>query len=187
MQSCDAVVVDLEIPLETVECALMTARRLGKPAILDAGPAQTCPMKILAGADIVSPNESELETLSGMPVDGLASAKAAARHLIDQHIPAMVLKLGDKGSLWITNSEEIYAPAVKVEAIDPTAAGDAFTTALAIKWVLRTPIAEALRYANVVGALTTTKMGAMPSLPTQEEVAAFYRENDSLESARQIR
>lgn len=166
----DAVVVDLEIPFETVEAALRLAQKKQKFSILDAGPAKSCPIEILQLADIVSPNETELEVLSEMSVSDVESAHEAGKKLLAQGVKELVLKLGGLGALWMTRGKHQHFPAVEVVAVDPTAAGDAFTTALAIKFIQTKSMKTAIEYANIAGALTTTKMGAMPSLPAKEEI-----------------
>ncbi|MBI2346036.1 MAG: ribokinase [Deltaproteobacteria bacterium] len=171
--SSDAVVVDLEIPFGTVETVLRLARNKMRLSILDAGPAKSCPLEILRLADIVSPNESELEMLSGISVTDLESAYKAGKKLLARGVKELVLKLGARGAVWMTLEKQQHFPAVKVVAIDPTAAGDAFTTAFAIKFVQTKNMETAIEYANIAGALTTTRMGAIASLPTSEEVEKF--------------
>lgn len=173
-QDADALLLQLEIPLETVETALDLARRSGALAILDAGPAQRVPQALIAKADLVSPNETEAEALTGVKVDSLNTARAAARRLLDAGTPHVVIKLGEKGSLYLGEGE-CYAPPFPVTAVDTTAAGDAFTAALAVAWK-RFPRAEAMRFANAAGALAATVAGAQPSMPKRAAVEAFLRE-----------
>jgi ribokinase len=169
----DALSTVLEIPLEVVEAALRLARKAGKLTVLDAGPPRRCPAEILALADIVSPNETELEELSGERVTGRVSAREAAEKLLELGAKSVVLKLGSDGSMLVTGRKSKHFPAFKVEAVDPTAAGDAFTAALTVQMGAGMEIEDAIRYANLVGALTVTKLGAQPSLPTRQEVEAF--------------
>ena len=166
----------LEIPLEVVEASLRIARQAGKLAVLDAGPARACPVEILALADIVSPNETELEKLSGEKLTDLDSAREAARKLISQGVREMVLKLGSGGSMWVRAGEAKHFPPYKVEALDTTAAGDAFTAALALGLGAKKPIEEAVPYANLAGAWAVTRLGAMPSMPTRDELRKFQKQ-----------
>ena len=169
----DALMTVLEIPLEVVEAALRLAKKAGKLTVLDAGPPRACTPEILKLADIVSPNETELEHLSGEKVSGRVSAREAAEKLLEVGARTVVLKLGSGGSMLVTDQGSEHFPACKVEAIDPTAAGDAFTAALTVCLAAGEPIEDAIRYANLAGALATTKLGAQPSLPTRAEVEAF--------------
>lgn len=169
----DAVTTVLEIPLEVVEAAFRLAKKAGKLTVLDAGPPRQCPPEILKLADIVSPNETELEHLSGEKVSGRSSAREAAETLLDLGAKTVVLKLGSDGSMLVSRKTSKHFPACKVEPVDPTAAGDAFTAALTVRLAAGDPIEDAIRYANMAGALATTKLGAQPSMPTRSDVEAF--------------
>lgn len=169
----DALCTVLEIPLETIEAALKAARKAGKLTVLDAGPPRNCPPEILKLADIVSPNETELAHLTGEEVSGRVSAREAAEILLDLGVKTVVLKLGSDGAMLVTGKSHKHFPAYKVNAVDPTAAGDAFTAALTVQLAAGAKIDAAIRYANMAGALAVTKLGAQPSLPTKDEVDAF--------------
>jgi ribokinase len=171
--AADVVTTVMEIPLEAVEAALRLGRRAGKLTVLDAGPPQRCPAEILKLADVVSPNETELEALTGEEVSGRVSAEKAARKLLDLGVKTVVLKLGSDGSMLVTSEVTKHFPACRVTAVDPTAAGDALTAALAVQLGSGASLEAAIRYANCAGALTVTKLGAQPSLPTRAEVEAF--------------
>lgn len=121
--AADAVLLQLEIPLEAVEAALDAARKHGALSILDAGPAQQLPGSLLAKASIVSPNETEAQALTGLAVNTLDEARAAAEALRALGVPEVVLKLGSRGALYV-GDEVLYAPAFPVNAIDTVAAGD---------------------------------------------------------------
>ena len=171
--AADALCTVLEIPMDVVEAALHIARKAGKLTVLDAGPPRHCPPEILKLADVVSPNETELEHLTGEKVSGRVSAQEAATRLLDLGVKTVVLKLGSDGAMLVTRDGAEHFPACKIEAVDPTAAGDAFTAALTVQLAAGAPIEEAIRYANFAGALAVTKLGAQPSLPTCAEVEEF--------------
>lgn len=171
--TADAVLTVLEIPMETVEAVLRAGRKAGKLTVLDAGPPRQCSKEILGLADIVSPNETELEALSKQAVSGRESVESAARKLLEQGAKTVAVKMGSDGSMLVTAQGATHFPASKVKAVDPTAAGDAFTAALTVKLAAGEKIEDAMRYANLAGALAVTRLGALPSLPMREEVEAF--------------
>jgi len=173
IERADALSTVLEIPLEVVEKSLRLARKAGRLTVLDAGPPRHCPPEILKLADIVSPNETELAHLTGEEVSGRASAREAAEKLLALGVRKVILKLGSDGSMLVTREGAKHFPACKIQAVDPTAAGDAFTAALTVQLAAGVKIESAIRYANYAGALAAMKLGAQPSLPTREEVDAF--------------
>lgn len=174
-READAVLLQLEIPLETVEAALDMARRCGVLSVLDAGPAQPLPPDLIAKADIVSPNETEAEALTGIRVDSVEDAERAAERLLAMGARHAVMKLGAHGSLYLGEGR-VFMPAFQVHAVDTTAAGDAFTAALAVAWKEQ-PVRQALRFANAAGALAATVAGAQPSMPAREDVESFFETN----------
>lgn len=169
----DAILTVLEIPMETVEAFLRAGRTAGKLTVLDAGPPRRFSAEILKLAQIVSPNETELEALSKEKVSGRESVKRAAKKLLELGAETVVVKMGSDGSMLVTAEGATHFPASKIKAVDPTAAGDAFTAALTVKLAAGEEIEDAIRYANFAGALAATKRGAQPSLPTRQEVDAF--------------
>lgn len=173
IERADALITNFEIPPEVVETALRLARKAGNLTVLDAGPPRYCSPDVLKLADIVSPNETELACLSGVEVSGRASALEAAQKLVAAGVRTLVLKLGSDGSMRVTSGGSQHFPACKVKAVDPTAAGDAFTAALTVQLAAGAPMDDAIRVANHAGALATTKLGAQPSLPTRKEVEDF--------------
>lgn len=173
----DALCTVLEIPIEVVEAALQIARKAGKLTVLDAGPPRHCPPEILKLADIVSPNETELEHLTGEKVSGRVSAQEAATKLLELGVRTVVLKLGSDGAMLVTREGAKHFPACRVDAVDPTAAGDAFTAALTVQLAAGATIEAAIQYANFAGALAVTKLGAQPSLPTRAEIEEFAARN----------
>jgi len=168
-------IVQFEVPLETVEAALDTARRHEVTSILDAGPAKKCPARILRKADIVSPNEVESETLTGLRIRGIRSAERVASKFRKMGVRTIVLKLGALGALVADGDKCVHIPTPKIKAVDSTAAGDAFTGALAVFLGEGKDLIEATRYACCAGALACLKVGAQPSLPHRCELEKFIR------------
>ncbi|MDR0928378.1 MAG: ribokinase [Oscillospiraceae bacterium] len=173
----EAIIVQFEIPIDTVLAVSQIASERGTPFIVDAGPAQAFPIERLAKPFIISPNESETLSLCGIyPGDEASCEQAAALLIARSGARYAVLKRGGSGAYLSDGGNLRRAfPAVSVNAVDTTAAGDAFTAALAVKYLEGGDIEAAVAYANYVGALTVTKPGAQASLPTKNEVERFMR------------
>jgi ribokinase len=174
-QDADMLLLQLEIPLETVVHAASVARQNGLRVILNPAPARQLPDSLLADVDILVPNESELQLLSGQPVTDTASAESAAGVLLAKGVKTVIVTLGSNGALLVTAENEIHIPTFQVEVVDTTAAGDAFIGGLATALLKGVPLEEAVRYGNASGALAATKFGAQPSLPTRDEVEQLLR------------
>nr|WP_320025831.1 PfkB family carbohydrate kinase [uncultured Acetobacterium sp.] len=170
----DAVLLQFEIPLETNAKAIEIANRKGIITVLDAGPAQDYPLEKLPPVTILSPNETETKALVGIYPADEASCREAAQKLMERNgCKFVALKLGDRGSYLYGDGLDVLIPPYKVDAIDPTAAGDAYTGTLAKAFVEMGDLVAAAKYASASGALTCTQLGAQPSLPTAAEIDAF--------------
>jgi len=176
----DALIMQLEVPTEVVIEACRLARMRAIPVILDAGPAQDFPLELVPGIAILTPNETETLALTGIEVNNLAGAEAAALRLICRSgAKAVVIKLGSRGALLLTaEGEKKYFPACKVDAVDATAAGDAFTAAMTIRYLESEDIFEAIAFGNVAGGLATTTLGAQCALPTRLQVEQFMQQSE---------
>lgn len=172
----DAVMMQLEIDQELVIEAANCATEKGIPVVLDAGPSQPFPLERIKGIEILSPNETETQALCGIfPKDEesmLASAQILQKRSDCKYV---VLKLGARGAYIYGQGMHTLIPAFSIQALDPTAAGDAFTGAMTLKYCQTKDITAAVYYGNAAGALTATKIGAQPSLPTQAEVECFLK------------
>jgi ribokinase len=165
--------VQLEIPLETVGYALATAAQHGALVVLNPAPARPVPDEWFGLVDVWVPNEREAEGLTGIAVTDLESAERAAKALLDRGAKSVVITLGANGALLVTPEVIRHFPAFPVQAVDATAAGDAFAAALTVRLAEGAPLGEAVRFANAAGALACTKVGAQPSMPTRHEVENF--------------
>ncbi len=175
IRAADVVVLQLEIPLNTVAAAAAIAAEVGVPVILDPAPAPQGPLDpaLLRNVTCVKPNETEAERLSGVAVRDEESARLAAAKLLASGVRSAVITLGAKGAFWTEGEQAGFVGGLRVEAVDSTAAGDAFSGALACGLARKQPLDEAVRYATVVAALSVTRLGAQPSLPTSDEVERF--------------
>jgi ribokinase len=166
----DVLLLQLEVPVEASQRAAEIARRAGATVVLNPAPARDLPDAFLKLVDIIAPNEIETETLTGQAVADLAMAAGAARVLRERGPRAVVLTLGEQGALSLDDDGEWHVPAHPVTVVDPTAAGDAFIGALAVKLAEGRPLREGIRFANAAGALACTVAGAEPSLPIRAQV-----------------
>lgn len=177
IEASDAVLLQLENPIPTVQRAAEVARELGVPVVLNPAPAPREPLSspLLQNVNYLIPNEIEATVLTGIQVTDQISAERAVARLQAQGIETVILTLGAQGALAILPQGTIPAAAFSVKAVDTTAAGDAFVAAFGVALCEGQPLSEALRFANAAGALAVTKLGAQPSLPSREEVEAFLR------------
>jgi ribokinase len=167
------VVCQLEIPIETVERAAKVAHKNKVPFILDPAPARPLSDELLKMVDIIKPNETEARTLTGVEVTDENSAAKAADVLLAKGVKTVIITLGEKGSLIADKKTKEMIPARKVKAVDSTAAGDAFTGAVAYCLAGGGSLKEAAVFASAVAAMSATKLGAQSSMPTKEEVDKF--------------
>lgn len=165
--------LQLEIPLETVLAAAKRARQNGLRVVLNPAPARALPDELLALADFLVPNESELSLLTGLPVSDIQSAENAAKTLLARGISNVIVTLGANGALLVNQDGTKHIPSYAVNVVDTTAAGDAFIGGFASALLQNKSMEDAVRYGCACGALAATKFGAQPSMPTKEEVKTF--------------
>jgi ribokinase len=173
-QGIGVLLVQLEIPFETVGAAMRRARAAGAIVILDPAPSRGCPAELLALADILTPNETEAADLAGMPISDIASAITAARRLRSAE-QRVIVKLGGQGLVVCDAAGCRHFPALPAPVVDTTAAGDAFCGVLAARLAAGAAFDDALRHAIAAGALAVTVLGAQPSLPTLAAVEELLR------------
>jgi ribokinase len=173
IENADLLMLQMEIPLDCIRRAVELAAKAGVPVILNPAPASPLEASLLRLVTYLTPNESEAEKLTGVPVHDEASAQRAAKKLMDVGVRNVIITLGSQGALAVNSEGSWMVPSFPVKAIDTTAAGDAFNGGLACAVASGKPLIEAVRDANLVGALSVTKLGAQPSLPTAEELQKF--------------
>ncbi len=176
--AADVLLLQLEVPIAASQRAAQIAKSNGATVVLNPAPAQELPDDFLAQVDILTPNKVETESLSGVTVSTETDAKRAATVLLNKGLSAVILTLGDRGSLLLTSDSTQQVPAYSVEVVDTTAAGDAFCGALATGLARGEHLADAVAFANAAGALAVTVLGAAPSMPTAAQVEAFHREHN---------
>jgi ribokinase len=175
-QTADTVLMQLEIPLETVEAAARMAREQGIRVILNPAPACTLSDALLQNVSILTPNETEAELLTGIIVQDETSARKAAEVLIGKGVKTVILTLGAAGAYLHTDTFQGMIPSYPVEPVDTTAAGDTFNGVLAVALAEGRSLEQAVTFANAAAALSVTKLGAQPSAPDRESVEAFLSE-----------
>lgn len=175
IRSADALLVQLEVPPETVKAAVALAARHGVPVILNPAPAAPVDRRILRKVSILTPNETEAELLTGVKMRSDRGAETAARRLLAAGVRTVIITLGARGAL-VANSEGAYrTPGFRVTPVDTTAAGDVFNGVLAVRLAEGRPLADAVRFANAAAAISVTRVGAQPSIPTRGEIESFMR------------
>ncbi|HEY5510111.1 MAG TPA: ribokinase [Prolixibacteraceae bacterium] len=170
IREAEIILMQLEIPLDTVIYATEMAVRAGKKVILNPAPAQPLPSELLKMIYMITPNETEAELLTGIAVTDQSSAATAARVLLSNGIKVVVMTLGSKGALLVTDELCELVPSVAVKVVDTTAAGDCFNGALAVALSEGAGLVEAIAFANKAAALSVTRMGAQSSAPYRDEV-----------------
>ena len=174
LQGADVIICQLEVPDVTVGHALKRARELGKIVILNPAPAShALPPEWYAWVDYLIPNESEAAVLSAVAVDSLEAAKAAATQLMAAGAGKVIVTLGAQGLIFADGTSCGHFPAPQVRALDTTAAGDTFVGGFAAALATGRSEVEAIRFGQVAAALSVTRAGAQPSIPTLQEVQAF--------------
>ena len=175
--AADVLLLQLEVPLETVTRAAELARAHQVTVVLNPAPARALPTELLSLVDFLIPNETETALLSGMPVASQVEIEAAAKSLRDLGVGNVILTLGERGALLTGAFQSEVYPSFKVNPVDTTAAGDAFLGGFAVALGEGKSLSDAIRFGNAAGALATTRLGAQPSLPTRAEVEKLIRNN----------
>lgn len=167
---CQLIVLQLEISLETVYAAIDLGKELGIPVLLNPAPAAPeLSLDRVKTADFIMPNETELELISGMPVESIEDISNAAHVLLDAGIKNVIVTLGARGVLWVSAEGEKLIDGNSVDALDTTGAGDAFIGCFSHYWVKTGDIAESLRIANLYAGDSVTKYGTQTSYATAAE------------------
>lgn len=172
--SFDMVLMQLEMPLETVYRTYELAKERNIPVFLDAGPSMNIPLDRLKGIHIISPNEAETEALTGIAVESEKEALEAAKQLYERANPEyVVLKMGSRGVYVYDGKAAKMYPAWKVNAIDSTGAGDTFNASFVNKICQGYDFDDAIQFATAAAAICVSRKGAQVSIPSEDEVQQF--------------
>ncbi len=167
----DALLLQLETPLPVTLAAANRARPMGALVIWDPAPARDLPSEVFEASDVMTPNQIEAELLTSVRVTDAASAEAAADELLKRGVGTAVVKLGEAGAYYASESARGLVQPFEVEAVDTIAAGDAFGGALGVALARGQSVEDAIRYGCAAGALAVTKSGAQEAMPIHDEVA----------------
>jgi ribokinase len=162
--------MQLETPLETIEAAVDLAACVGVRVILNPAPAQALPSTLLENVFLLTPNETEAELLTGLPVRDESGAEKAADKLLATGVENVIITLGSRGAYIAEGSIRTWIPAHKVTAIDTTGAGDVFNGTLAVALTEGKSLVDAARFANAAAAISVTRPGTQTSAPTRKEI-----------------
>jgi ribokinase len=173
IENSDLVLMQLEIPIETVEYVAEMASKKGIKVILNPAPARALSDNLLKHLYIIIPNKSEAEILSGIKVSDIESAKQAADIISAKGVDIVVITLGSQGALIKEYNEYLFVEAFKVDALDTTAAGDTFCGAFCVGLSEGRSIPEAVKLAARAAAITVTRMGAQASIPYRSELSSL--------------
>lgn len=170
IEQADAVVCQLETPLEATREAFRIARAAGKLTILTPAPAIELPDELLRLCDVCIPNRTEIEVLTGIAVNTLDDAYAAVKSLMSRGVRSVAITMGREGAFVADETDRLHVPAIQVDAVDTTGAGDAFTAALAVSLAEGETLMESVHRASLVAAITVTRIGTQAAFPHLAEV-----------------
>lgn len=181
LEASDAILLQLEIPMDSVLATLRIAKAAGVRTILDPAPAPDNWPAELFTADLLCPNESEAAALVGHAVESLEDAASAAKAIHSKGSPHVVITLGDKGAVLFDGSAVRHVSPFDVDAVDSTAAGDAFAGALAVRWTETNDVVEAIQFGNAAGAMAASKHGTQQSMASRQEIMSLRSAGSSTE------
>jgi len=170
IRKSDCLMVQLELPIESVLEGIRIARSHGVQVIVDPAPAPADFPASLLEVDFICPNETEATALTGLPITTVDQAKAAAIRLHEMGAKDVAITMGEKGTLLHHEGKSTLVPAIRVDVLDTTAAGDAFAGALAVRWAQTDDLFDAVVFANTAGAIAASRYGAQDSIATYDEI-----------------
>ncbi|MGQ0287355.1 ribokinase [Pasteurellaceae bacterium 22721_9_1] len=176
LKNCKLFILQLEIPLETVYYAIDFANKHHIPVILNPAPAsKELDIDYACKCDFFMPNETELEILTGMPVQTMEQIQAAANSLLSKGLKNLIVTLGEKGSVWLRGNEVTHIAPHKVNAIDTSGAGDAFIGCFSRYYIATGDVEKSMQMASLYSAYSVTGQGTQSSYPNKEEFEKFQK------------
>jgi len=174
--NADVVLLQLEIPVETVEYAIKLVNKFSKAiSILNPAPGKKLEKKVWEKVYLITPNRSELELITNRKITTIKEAEEAALEVISAKVKNVVVTLGKEGALVVNSKNSTHVPPFEVDIVDTTGAGDAFNGGLAIAISEGKDLVESTKFANAVAALNVTKIGTAPAMPYRKEVEDFLK------------
>lgn len=176
LEEAEICLVQLELPLSSVISFVRQAKKLNKTVIFNPAPAsQDIPEDVYKSLDYFTPNETEIEQITGIGADSEEGIIDAAKSLLGKGVKNVIVTVGNRGAILINNDTIVHYPAFEVNSVDSTAAGDTFNAGLAVALLEGKTIDDAIGFASAAAAISVTRMGAQPSVPSREEVDEFIR------------
>ena len=179
LKSAAVVLTQLEISIAAAESALACGRANGATTILNPAPVRPLPGSMMHLIDVLTPNQTEAKVLTGRSPDAAVEPEQVARDLIRAGVRQVVTTLGEEGALIVTASSSKRVPAIRVQAVDTTGAGDAFNAGLASALACGESLESAVEFAVITGGLAVTRDGVIPSLPKRADVLQYYEQHGS--------
>ena len=176
LQGSGVVLTQLEIPVDAAEAALRLGRAEGAATILNPAPVRPLPASVLQLVDVLTPNQTEANVLTGRSADAEGNPEDVAQDLIRMGVKQVVMTLGEKGALIVSSGSAKHVPGHALKAVDTTGAGDAFNAGLATALAFGENLDSAVQFGVISGGLAVTREGVIPSLPRRDEVKEFCRE-----------
>ena len=177
IESASILLLQMEINFDVLYKVIEIAHKAGVTVVLNTAPAAPVPDEVLAMVDIVTPNEVEAALLTGVKIEKPEDARAAAKVFLAKGVRQVVITLGAMGAYATDGQREQFLDRLPVKAVETTGAGDAFNGGFVMALAQGKDLFTALRYGNVTGALSVTKLGTAPSMPKAQEIEAFYRQS----------
>jgi ribokinase len=178
IESSDILLVQLEVPVGTVLAAIKIAVAAGVRVVLDPAPAPVEFPAAILQVDLICPNESEAAAIVGHDMETIEQIDSAARELHRRGAKNVAITLGERGTLLFDGEDITLVESHKIDAVDTTAAGDAFAGALAVSWSQGNSLLDAVRFANAAGAVSASRAGAQPSMASREEIATLQNQSN---------